>query len=330
VNSVMDRFAVGVDLGGTKIAAGVVNIETGQLVGSARKKTRTQQEQDDLVKRLISAIDEALQEAGLEAKHVVGIGVGAPGQVNREKGILLFGPNLAVNDMPITDPISAHFGVPCRLGNDVEVATLGEQYFGAGRGCSSFVCVFVGTGIGSGIIQDGKQHLGASATAGEIGHIVLVPDGKQCGCGAFGCLEAYASRTAITKAIVAALNRGQDSSIREKVDLVKGALRSKAIANAIVSGDDLVTSIVTSAAQSMGSGLATIINFYNPSRIILGGGVIEAIELYFHIAEQEARRRALPIPGRRVEIVRAELGDYAGIIGAALLVRSRELATNLP
>ncbi len=325
-----DRFAVGVDFGGTKIAAGVVNLETGQLVGTARKKTRTQQEQDDIVKRLIAAIDEALMEAGMEAKHVSGIGVGAPGQVNREKGVLLFGPNVSLTDLPIADPISKHYGVPCRLGNDVEVATLGEQYFGAGRGCSSFVCVFVGTGIGSGIIQDGKQHLGASATAGEIGHIVLVPDGKQCGCGAFGCLEAYASRTAITKAIVAGLNRGQDSMIREKVDLTKGTLRSKAIANAIAAGDTLVTTIVTSAAQSMGAGLATIINFYNPTRIILGGGVIEAIDMYFQIAEQEARRRSLPIAGRRVEIVRAELGDYAGIVGAALLVRSRELASNLP
>jgi len=322
-----DRFAVGVDFGGTKIAAGVVNIETGQLVGTARKKTRTQQEQDDITRRLISAIDEALQEAGMEPKHIAGIGVGAPGQVNREKGVLLFGPNLAVSDIPITDPISSYYGVPCRLGNDVEVATLGEQYFGAGRGCSNFVCVFIGTGIGSGIIHEGKQHLGASATAGEIGHIVLVPNGKQCGCGAFGCLEAYASRTAITKAIVAGLNRGQDSLIREKVDLAKGTLRSKAIANAIAAGDDLVTSIVTSAAQSMGAGLATIINFYNPTRIILGGGVIEAVEMYFNIAETEARRQALRIPGRRVEIVRAELGDYAGIVGAALLVRARELAS---
>jgi len=209
----------------------------------------------------------------------------------------------------------------CRLGNDVEVATLGEFHFGAGREHRNFICIFVGTGIGGGIIHDGKPYYGATQTAGEIGHIILYPDGKQCGCGAYGCLEAYASRSAITKMILSELQRGADSVVRDKVDFGKGALRSKAIAQALESGDELVTSIVQQAARYCGLGLATVINFYNPERIILGGGVIEAIDLYFQIAEKEARQKVIRPAARKLDIVKAELGDYAGIIGAALLVK---------
>jgi glucokinase len=316
----MEKLAVGVDFGGTKIAAGVINLETGRLVGTARKKTRAVAVHDDVIKRLVSVIDEAIEEAGVNVADLCGIGMGVAGQVNRQKGVLLNAPNLEVGEIALADPIADHYQLPCRIGNDVEVATLGELRFGAGRDCDDFVCIFVGTGIGSGIVRDGKQNLGATATAGEIGHIMISMDGKQCGCGAFGCLEAYASRTAITKAIMAGLERGNESSIKEKVDLAKGTLRSKAIANAIAGGDELVTTVVQHAAQSLGAGLASVINFHNPRRIILGGGVIEAVELYFQIAEREARRRALRIPARKVEIVRAELGDYAGIIGAALLM----------
>jgi glucokinase len=319
----METFAVGVDFGGTKIAAGVVNIETGRLVGTGRKKTRAAQEQDDIVKRISAVIDEALADAGVNAKDIRGIGIGAAGMVNRQKGILLIGPNLGLNDLALAGPLSEHFDVPCVLGNDAEVATLGELHFGAGRNCHHFVCIFIGTGIGSGIIYDGKPYFGASATAGEIGHIMIQPDGKECGCGLYGCLEAHASRTAITKSILAELQRGADSVVRDRIDPARGSLRSKALAHAIESGDELVIAAVTQAAKYCGLGLATIINFYNPERIILGGGVIEAIDLYFEVAKKEARQRCIRPASRKLDIVKAELGDYAGIIGAALLMKSR-------
>jgi glucokinase len=196
-------------------------------------------------------------------------------------------------------------------------------YFGAGRGCNNFICIFVGTGIGSGIVKDGKIIRGATGTAGEIGHMVLIPDGKQCGCGSFGCLEAYASRTAVAKSIVVDLNRGLQSSIRDKIDLTKGILRSKALSQAVSSNDQLVIKAVVESAQYMGIGLASVINFYNPQRIILGGGLIEAVDMYLLVAEKEARRRALPIPAKKVEFAKAQLGDFAGIVGAALLVRDK-------
>ncbi len=317
------RYAVGVDFGGTKILAAVVNLETGRLVGTGKKKTRQVHEQEDVIKRIASVVDESLAEAGMTARDIEGIGIGAAGQVNREKGVLVFAANIGVSDLPLAQPLAQMFQLPCALGNDVEIATLGEVQFGAGRRCDSLVCVFVGTGIGSCIVHDGTIYRGASGSAGEIGHVVIDPFGRQCGCGAFGCLEAYASRTAIAKHIVAELKRGADSMIRDRIDMTKGILRSKAISDAIEAGDDLVKSAVSQAAQFLGLGLASVINFYNPQRIILGGGMIEASEYYFHHAVKHARQRALRVPARKIEFVKAELGDYAGVIGAALLVKGK-------
>jgi glucokinase len=314
-----DKLAVGIDFGGTKILAGVVNLETGALVGTSKKKTRAAHEQDDLIKRIISVVDDALSECGVDQKKLAGIGIGAAGMVNRQKGILLHAVNLGLNELPLTAPLADHYGVPARLGNDVEVATLGELVFGAGRNCNDFICIFVGTGIGSGIVCDGKQYHGATGTAGEIGHIVLEPNGRPCNCGGLGCLEAYASRTAIAKQILSDIARGMDTTIADKIDMDKGILRAKALSNAFEQGDEVVTRAVQSAARYMGSGLATVVNLLNPKRIILGGGLVEALDAYYQLAQKEARFQSLKIATRKLEIVKAELGDYAGIIGAALL-----------
>jgi glucokinase len=316
-----EKLAVGIDFGGTKILAGVVNVETGRLVGTGKKKTRQANEQDDLIKRIITVVDEALDDSGIDAKKLIGIGIGAAGMVNRQKGILLNAVNLGLQELPLTAPLQEHYGVPAKLGNDVEVATLGELHFGAGRDCDDFICIFVGTGIGSGIVFDGKQYRGFSGTAGEVGHIVIEPYGRPCGCGAMGCLEAYASRTAVAKQILADIHRGMDTVVRDKVDMTKGILRSKALASAVEQGDEVVTRAVGDAARYMGNGLATVINLLNPKRIILGGGLVEALDIYFQQAAKEARFKGLKIATRKVEIVKAELGDYAGIVGAALLAK---------
>jgi len=320
-----EPLAIGIDFGGTKILAGVVNLETGRLVGTGKKKTRQASEQEDVVKRIISVVDEALQDAGMEMKQLHGIGIGAAGQINRQKGTIISAPNIGAVDLALAQPLSQHYNLPCVLGNDLETATLGELHFGAGRKCQDFVCIFIGTGIGSGIVQAGSLRRGTSGTAGEVGHITLDSVGRLCGCGSYGCLETYASRTAIAKQVVADLHRGADSLVRDKIDMSKGILRSKAMAEAITAGDEVVTRAVTQAAEFMGMGLGTVMNFLNPERIILGGGVVEAIDLYFKVAVKTARMRALSMPAKKTEIVKAELGDYAGIIGAALMTKERKL-----
>lgn len=315
-----EKYAVGIDFGGTKVLAGVVEMSSGRLIATSKKKTRNPNDHGDVNKRLTTVVDEALAAAGLVAKDLSGIGIGAAGMVNRDKGVLLSAVNLGLSEVPLTQPLSEYYGVPAKLGNDVEVATLGEMRFGAGKGCDHFICIFVGTGIGSGLVVDGKILRGATGTAGEIGHTVLYPAGRSCGCGASGCLEAYASRSAIAKLVANEVSRGMECVVQDKIDHTKGILRSKAISQALEAGDPLVTRAVIDAARYMGLGLASVANFFNPKRIILGGGLVEASDMYFRLAAEEAHHRCLPIARKKLDIVKAALGDHAGIIGAAMLL----------
>ncbi len=337
----MEQYAIGVDLGGTKILAGVVELETGKVIASSKKKTvgthkdaknkdkESRERENDLARRIGDAVDEAIAASGLPLSTPFnGIGVGAAGQVDRSEKILVFAPNLGVkSNYPLGALLAERFKLPIVLGNDVEAATLGELRFGAGQGCGDFVCVFIGTGIGSGVVQNGQLRRGATGTAGEIGHTVISQDGRHCGCGGRGHLEAYCSRTAITRTLLGELRRGRASvlpqligeSLPDAATATSVAIRSKVIAQAIEADDELVKMVVREAAGTLALGLASLINFYNPERIILGGGLIEAVDYFFDLVVREAKFEALRTPGDHIEIVRTGLGDFSGMIGAALL-----------
>lgn len=315
-----DQYGIGVDLGGTKIMASVVNLKNGRLVSVAKKKTPQEKDRDALIKKMSAAVAEAISQSSVRFDDIQGIGIGAAGQVNREKGILVNAANLGLSNVNLCQPLSKEFELPCVIGNDVEAAALGETYFGSGKDSNNFVCVFVGTGIGGAIVYHGQLMHGASGSAGEIGHMVLYPYGRICGCGALGCLEAYASRTAITREILARLKRGHDSVIREQIKPEDTVIRSSVLADAVRLKDELAISVISQAAEFMGLGLASIMNFYNPERIILGGGVVEALDLYTNKAVQQAKLSSLKGPGKKTEFIRAALGDYAGVIGAATMV----------
>jgi glucokinase len=323
-----ERLALGVDFGGTKVLAAVVNLENGKVVGSAKKRTRAADGPDQLMDRLLDVGEAALKDAGRAKKGgVVGIGVGIAGQVDATRGILVGTPNLsqATVELPIAERLTQRFGVPAALRNDVQIAALGEATFGAGRDLPDFFGVFVGTGIGGAIVRDGKLWTGAAGTAGEVGHIIVDAGGRLCGCGGRGHLEAYASRTAITKVLLAELHRGRSSILRELApapdeDEPGGtALRSGVLAKAVAEGDELVIDTLVEAGRYLGLGLASVINALNPTRVILGGGVIEAVPLLFEEARKHGLREALPAAARGTEIVKAGLGDNAGVVGAAML-----------
>ncbi len=314
------RYAVGVDIGGTKIYAGVVDLETGKVLGTGRKRTNSDRGASFFTDRLFEVVSSAITAAALPNDvTLAGIGAGIAGQVDRATGVLLSGPNLGqgLDNLPIATLLSEKFHVPVVLGNDVEVATYGEQMFGAGRGVDDFVCVFVGTGIGAAIVQNGTLRRGSTGTAGEIGHTIVQYNGRICGCGGRGHLEAYASRTAIGLVLQAEMQRGRPTKLRDELKDGDTQIRSKMLARAIDAGDELVTETLTDAADYLGAGLGSLVTFYNPKRVILGGGLIEATNLLFEHAAARAREAGLPLPGRSVEIVRAALGDDSGIIGAA-------------
>jgi len=314
------RYALGIDLGGTKILAGVVEVESGKVLGWSRKRTHAERGAKAISERVVETAREALEAAKLPAEvTLVGTGVGAAGQLDSEHGVVLASPNLPFENFPLAEPLQEAFKAPVTLANDVEAAAYGELYHGAGKGCPLFVCVFVGTGIGGGIVQDGKLYRGASGTGGELGHMTVVAGGRLCPCGSRGCLEAYASRTAMTHALAGEIKRGRSSVIKSEFEDGTGMLRSTAIADAINQKDELVTQVVQESSEYLAYGLASIINFYNPAKIILGGGVIEALDLIFEHATTRARQIALPAPARTVTFERAALGDNSGMVGAATL-----------
>ena len=317
-------YALGIDLGGTKTLAAVVDVSTGEIISSERKRTRADKGQEYVSQHVINLATAALESAKLPTgSNIIGVGIGAAGQIDRKNGIILDAPNLDVKNMPMAEILGKQFGKPVAVGNDVEVAALGEYIHGAGRGYSTFVVIFVGTGIGGGIVQNGRLYSGLTGTAGEVGHMTIQAGGRICPCGSRGCLEAYASRTAITRAIMAEIHHGRTSVLTEEAELQlsegETIIRSGLLASALNQGDTLVKEIVTELADFLGYGLASVMNFYNPECIILGGGVIEAIDLLFDRAVNRARNTALADPGHKTKIMRAKLGDFSGVVGAACL-----------
>ena len=317
-------YALGIDLGGTKTLAAVVDISTGEVLSSARKRTHAEKGQDFVSHRTIDLATTAIADAKLpDGAEIMAVGVGAAGQIDRKNGIVVDAPNLGVHDMHLGDILNKQFGKTVYVGNDVEVAALGEALYGSGKDYGNFVCIFVGTGIGSGIVQNGKMYTGLSGTAGEVGHMTLQAGGRICGCGSLGCLEAYASRTAITKSIMAEIHHGRASILTDDAQkqLKEGetVIRSGILANAIQQKDELVIEKVTEAADYLGYGLASVLNFYNPDAIILGGGVIEAVDLLYETAVHRARTAALSAPAKKTPILRTKLGDFSGVVGAACL-----------
>lgn len=314
------HYAMGIDVGGTKIYAGVVNAETGEVLATARKRTHPERGVDFFSQRLLAVAQEALDTAKLsDDEAIAALGIGIAGQVDRAKGVLLASPNLAqgLQNLALADLLQSQFKVPVVVGNDVEVATYGEQQFGAGRGYDDFVCVFVGTGVGAAIVQGGQIRRGITGTAGEIGHTIVQYGGRICGCGGRGHLEAYASRSAVTRVLLAELKRGRESKLSELLKEGDSAVRSKMIARCISDGDSLVIETVTEAADYLGAGLGSLATFYNPQCIVLGGGLIEAAPLVIERATLRAHEAALPTATRSLVITKCALGDNSGIVGAA-------------
>jgi glucokinase len=314
----MSKYSIGIDLGGTKILTAIVNKENGEIISSVKKKTKKDKGAEKIIQKIINSVHEVIEERKMNINDIDNIGIGVAGQTDRENGIIINAPNIDFSHINIKDILQYEFNLPVYLGNDVEIATIGEMYFGAGKGESDFVCIFVGTGIGSGIVQNGKIRYGSTGTAGEIGHIIVDVGGRSCGCGGYGCLEAYASRLAIEKRIIGSLRKGRHSDIENYLENDK-PIKTSMIRKSLEKNDELVMQIVNEASEYLASGIASIVNFYNPSLIIIGGGLMSAIEYFYTKTIETAKVKSLPTPAEKVQFKKAELGDFSGVIGAALL-----------
>ncbi len=319
----MASYSIGIDLGGTKILAGIVDLNTGEVIFSAKKKTKKEKGSEIITKKVINIVKELIEESKISLEEIKSIGIGLAGQVDRKKGVLIAAPNLDCFNVNFKNILEEKYKKPVFIGNDVEVATVGELMFGSGVGYKNFVCVFVGTGVGSGIVIDGKMFTGYTGTAGEIGHITVSCGGRACGCGGNGCLEAYASRTAIEHKIRGAIKKGHKSVI---IDYIKedGAIRSKHLKAALDMKDEVVLNCITEASEYLSSGLASIINFLNPELVIMGGGLIDAVDFFYDLTKRKTIAKCLPTPSEKTQIKKARLGDFSGVIGAALLENYRK------
>lgn len=314
----MKKYSVGIDLGGTKILIALVDKQTGEILHHVKKKTKKQKGPENIMKKMIEGIEELLEESRISVEEISSIGVGAAGQIDRKNGILIGAPNLDCFNLNIKNILEKHFNLPVYLGNDVEIAAIGEMKFGSGKGCKDFVCIFVGTGVGSCIVKNGAIIYGATGTAGEIGHIIVDLNGRQCACGAHGCLEAYASRSAIETRIEGALKKGRKSCIQDYLEPGK-SITSSMIQKSIEREDELVLQCVTEASEYLSGGIASIINFINPELVILGGGLIEAVDYFYQKTIKKAKSKSLPVPAEKIKFTKAILGDYSGVTGAAFL-----------
>ena len=314
----MKRYSIGIDLGGTKILLALINRETGDVVASVKKKTKKDKGPKNIIKKMLEGIEELFAESNISKNEISSIGVGAAGQVDRKNGILIGAPNLDCYDLNIKKHLEEHFNIPVYLGNDVEIAAIGEMKFGAAKGYDDLVCIFVGTGVGSSVIKNGQIIYGDTGTAGEIGHVIVDLNGRPCACGAHGCLEAYASRSAIERRIEGALRKGRKSCILDYLEGGK-SITSSMIRKAIEREDELVIQCVTEASEYLSGGIASVINFINPKLIVLGGGLIEAVDFFYQKTIKKARAKSLPEKKKKIEFKKASLGDFSGVIGAAFL-----------
>jgi len=316
------EYVVGVDLGGTKILSGVFSHSL-ECIGTAKLSTKSQRGVDKVVERIARSAQDAVDEADLTFKQIAGVGIGAPGAVDFDSGTVIFAPNLeGWTDVPLKKELEKVLGVPVFVENDCNVSALGVYVAELKSKPRSMVGIFVGTGIGGGLVIDGELYSGFGHTAGEIGHMVLEVSGPKCGCGNKGCFEALASRTAIFQQIKSGIKDGQKTLLTEMLGDDLADLRSGDLRKAIRKGDKFVDRIIESAAEYIGIATANLVNVLKPEVVVLGGGVMEALsDEMMSVIVETAKDYAMPGALKGVEIIASKLGDNAGITGAAVLAR---------
>lgn len=317
-----DSCWVGFDLGGTKMFASVFDGKF-RALGKKRKKTKGHEGSDSGVDRIVRTINEALEEAKVTPDRIAGIGIGCPGPLDLDKGIIVDAPNLGWKNVRIKDALEKQFGCRVLIANDVDAGVYGEYRFGAGKSQRCVLGVFPGTGIGGGCVYEGKIFRGSRSSCMEIGHVQVAPDGPRCGCGRYGCLEAVASRLAISAAAAQAAFRGQAPHLLELVGTDLGNIRSGTLADAIKAGDKVIEEIVRQAARQLGAAVGGFVNVLAPDAIVLGGGLVEAMpDLYLSEVKKSVQEHVLPSSVMSFRVVPAELGDDACVMGAAAWVES--------
>jgi glucokinase len=313
---------LGIDLGGTKIAVGLVD-RNGKVRARHQVPTPAGAGPSEMVGALAEAVRAVCQKGGVTLQRVAAVGVGAPGPVDRDSGVVVEPPNLpGCREIPLRQRLGERLGLPVRLDNDANAAGLAEARFGAGRGRSPLIYFTVSTGIGGALLIDGEPVRGAAGAAGELGHLVLAPGGPPCGCGGRGCLEALASGTAIAREARARLAAGDAPDWAEQLEGPVEGLSAADVATRAATGDPVAEAVIREAMRFLGYGVAGLVNALNPAAVVIGGGLTALGPALFDPVRSTVDEHCNPVAARSVTVARAALGADAGIIGAAALTLS--------
>ncbi|MBD8500367.1 ROK family glucokinase [Paenibacillus arenosi] len=315
-----EQIYVGVDLGGTAIKVGLVSAE-GNLLQVFEGPTEVSKGPEAVIDNIEKYVRHIVEESSYDWSQVAGVGAGVAGFTNVKEGVILLAPNVGFKDVPIRSILEERLGKPIKIDNDANVAALGEVWSGAGKGIDFCVCYTLGTGVGGGIISDGKIVQGFNGLAGELGHMSVIPDLEaiQCGCGKMGCLETVSSATGIIRMADDAVKRGDRTSL----SLLEEAITAKDVFDAAKAGDEVAIRIVSRAAYYIGKSMAAVAVTLNPQRFIIGGGVSKAGEFLFEQIRESFMKLSPEPVTLGVSIEAAQLGNDAGMIGAAgLFIRS--------
>ncbi|HIJ64440.1 MAG TPA: ROK family glucokinase [Candidatus Hydrogenedentes bacterium] len=313
----MSEVVVGIDLGGTNVRAAVVTREK-EILTKASMPTNAARGPEAVMAVMQAAAEAVLTAAKVAPKDVLAVGIGSPGPLNWQTGVVYEAPNLpGWENVPLAQRMQERLHAPCFLDNDANVACYGEFWLGAGQGCENMALLTLGTGVGGGLVVFGRLVRGIDGTAAELGHIKVRRDGRLCGCGARGCLEAYASVTGMVRTAVKGIKADRSTVLKDLCGNDLGALTGKMISDAAEQGDAFARWVIEETGIWLGVGISSIINALNPEKIVLCGGMIAAGDLLFEPIRRTARELSFDVPANRAEIVPAGLGADSGVIGAA-------------
>lgn len=314
-----DELVLGVDLGGTKIRIGIVTRE-GELIDAQTWPTHGEEGPETIVRRMVGGAQELLDKHSISRTAVRAAGIGAPGPMNDKTGIVSVMPNLSGwEQFPLRDRLSGGLGVPVRVGNDGNLAALGEHRYGAGKGVRDMVMLALGTGVGGGMIVNNELCDGASGAAGEVGHIILNPDGPVCNCGRKGCLEAYCSGHGLERLAEAVVLSGRPTLMAEFASQEAVTVNTRIIERAAAEGDPAAKELLAQAARYLGWGIVSLVHIFNPDMVLFGGGLVALRDTVIEPAIVLAREQVFAQHGEGLRFGYAALGDDMVVMGAAAL-----------
>lgn len=326
-----EQFVVGVDLGGTNIVAGAMPVDGSREIGMRTLPTRAEMGAEGVTDRIAAMIETVVldvqRETGAERDDILGVGIGSPGPLDRERGVVIVTPNLGWRDYPLRDEVSGRVGMRATLDNDANCATLGEWWCGAAAGGRNVIGMTLGTGIGGGLILEGRLYHGASDAAGEIGHTSIDTNGRRCKCGNYGCLEAYCSGPAIAERAREAMEGENSPGMLARVDGDVSRITAHVVYEAARDGDPVARAVVRDTARFLGTGISNLINIFNPDTVVLAGGVTQAGDELLDPLRAEVKRRAFKPAVEACRIVLGQLPVSAGVVGAIATFKQQVLGS---